>query len=58
MNTFQTMTLPPQAVTIPLDSEERAIMLSDAIHNNLHSQPLPSSSKPIQGPTPSTQTSP
>ena len=58
MNTFQAMTLPPQAVTIPLDSEERANMLSDAIHNNLHSQPLLSSSKPIQGPTPSTLTSP
>jgi predicted transcriptional regulator len=49
---------PPQDVTIPLDSEERATILSDAIHNNLHSTPLPSSGKPIQGPMPRTQTSP
>ncbi|HEY6163273.1 MAG TPA: hypothetical protein VIW25_00045 [Nitrososphaeraceae archaeon] len=49
---------PPQDVTIPLDSEERAIVLSDATQNNLHSPPLPSSGKSIQGPTPGTHTSP
>jgi hypothetical protein len=58
MNTCDHDIGPPQDVTIPLDSEERAIILSDATHNNLHSPPLPSSGKSIQGPTPGTQTSP
>ena len=47
---------PSQDVTIPLDSEERAIVLSDAIHNRL-SPPLPSSVKSIRGPMLRTQTS-
>jgi hypothetical protein len=53
---------PPQRMTIPLDSQQPTI-LSEAKKQQLmqshhQSPPLPSSGRPIRGPTPGTQISP